>query len=150
MLSFRSFPNRCRGFGCCHRYWRPSLLGWRAERPLNMSFKQEATRNKCIASSNKCLTSSNKKLLGTRDTSKTVPSSFFLLLLVRHLLLEAMHLLLVASCFGINLLWSPWRTCETRFRSAYSLRRAMCSHTFSPPSICFSLPKWKSHMEFWS
>ena len=26
---------------------------------------QEATRNKCIASSNKCLTSSNKKLLGT-------------------------------------------------------------------------------------
>ena len=28
-------------------------------------FLQEATRNKCIASSNKCLTSSNKKLLGT-------------------------------------------------------------------------------------
>ena len=27
--------------------------------------EQEATRNKCIASSNKCLTSSNKKLLGT-------------------------------------------------------------------------------------
>ena len=27
--------------------------------------QQEATRNKCIASSNKCLTSSNKKLLGT-------------------------------------------------------------------------------------
>ena len=30
------------------------------------TWKQEATRNKCIASSNKCLTSSNKKQVGAR------------------------------------------------------------------------------------
>ena len=34
---------------------------------------QEATRNKCLASSNKCLTSSNKKLLGT---SASLPPPF--------------------------------------------------------------------------
>ena len=32
---------------------------------LSGYWKQEATRNKCVASSNKCLTSSNKKLLET-------------------------------------------------------------------------------------
>ena len=50
-----------------------------------------AISNKCIASSNKCLTSSNKKFI-------FIVSNSFLLLLVRPLLLEAMHLFLVAYC----------------------------------------------------
>ena len=33
--------------------------------------KQEATRNKCIASSNKCLTSSNKKLVENKKLQMT-------------------------------------------------------------------------------
>ena len=54
----------------------------------------DATRNKCIASSNKCLTRSNKKLY-----LLILVSNSFLLLLVRPLLLVAMHLFLIASCF---------------------------------------------------
>ena len=98
------------------------VSGWCTNRRHN---GRRAIRNKCIASSNKCLTSSNKKLLGEpvwekevviygacrsllsdglQPASNGVPSSgglqphSFLLLLVRHLLLVAMHLFLIASC----------------------------------------------------
>ena len=67
-------------------------------RPSASSNKCHATSNKCIASSNKCLTSSNKKLV------EIMVSTSFLLLVVRHLLLEAMHrgqtaIPVTASCY---------------------------------------------------
>ena len=38
----------------------------------NLNFLQEATRNKCHASSNKCLTSSNKDASARQPLAKTV------------------------------------------------------------------------------
>ena len=58
---------------------------------VNCIVSLNSTSNKCIASSNKCLTSSNKKLL----EGITLNSFCLLLLLVRPLLLVAMHLFLV-------------------------------------------------------
>ena len=67
------------------RFWRTPVLNMRVKKIKghqfsveidcngdNLNFLQEATRNKCHASSNKCLTSSNKDASARQPLAKTV------------------------------------------------------------------------------